>query len=874
MKKISSLLFVVLALTVFAIEDPFFRLNSNLPLIRYKAQVALTPLSVLHFTFAPQSEAMDVEVYDFWSNLIWQGEIAAGADSLELAPLPPGYYVLSGRCGKRIFQSSFVVVSEEQPVSFNSPFGVGTHMGQGYEEDTVTLTRAAGFSWFRDEASWGYVEQQAGKLDFSRTLAARLKRAAGNMNWLSILLYGNKNYDKGSAPFSEEGFTAWRRYVRESIRNYPEVQLFECWNEFNAGAKMHGITEPSPANYLKLLQSTWEEMKAVRPNAELIGGATATLPMEWIEELFKLGGLKYMDYFSVHPYRWGKWNLPPETLFDDLLKVQKLLRQYAPGEEIPLIVDEVGWPVDLRYLISESRQAAYLVRTYTNLQRVNTAKIFWYEFMNHRADGETFSISRLSRNGWFLPRPSYAAAAVMTRELSSGYLGPRSCPAPALATQYRGDRLCLWNREQKPAAFELSTAENLTVTDVMGGVAELSPVDGKIVLILGEYPVYIRGKVDKIIRSSTFELQPDSLKVSEKVGTKFTFHAPADTRISIGSREFKPGLFEITGSSLPDTRNIRAELRRNGKLNGLAVLSVDLVPQFEITMARVLENGTLQATMTNLAPELRESITAISISIDGTPRQTVLPLPYAIPAEKQLELNLMQIQPTPYQLHQLDLTIEFAKHPVLTFRTKVGYNPCYYRKEFKPDGTLEQWSNQPAIELSSIGKMICLVPELRQRLEKLDGRVWISWNEENFLLAAEIFDSIHIQKFPVWQGDSLQFALACVTPPDAATTVRADAAFNNQGLCWIFPFGPLGFDDHSLRKYSRINIKRQGNRSIYELQLPWKYIRFINPKDGLFRFSMLVNNSDEGRRMGYREWGGGLGDTRGTRYYPICEFKR
>ena len=163
---------------------------------------------------------------------------------------------------------------------------------------------------------------------------------------------------------------------------------------------------------------------------------------------------------------------------------------------------------------------------------------------------------------------------------------------------------------------------------------------------------------------------------------------------------------------------------------------------------------------------------------------------------------------------------------------------------------------------------------LRQTLEKLDGKVWIAWNEENFLLAAEIFDSVHVQEFPVWQGDSLQFALARVTPPDAATTVRADAAFNNQGLCWIFPFGPLGFDDQSLRKYSRINIKRQGNRSVYELQLPWKYIRFINPKDGLFRFSMLVNNSDEGRRMGYREWGGGLGDTRGTRYYPICEFKR
>lgn len=124
---------------------------------------------------------------------------------------------------------------------------------------------------------------------------------------------------------------------------------------------------------------------------------------------------------------------------------------------------------------------------------------------------------------------------------------------------------------------------------------------------------------------------------------------------------------------------------------------------------------------------------------------------------------------------------------------------------------------------------------------------------------AEIKDTVHVQKYPVWQGDSLQFALAYAAPPDANTTVKADAAFNDRGHSWIFPSGPLGFDRQSLQKFSRICMTRQGERSVYELQLPWKYIRFVKPADRVFRFSMLANNNDDGRPdglpgMGRRPW--------------------
>ncbi len=874
MKQCLLLLIVGLVSAMSASEEPFFRLASNLPVKGYKAQIVTTETPSMQFSFAAQPEAMTCEVSDFWSNKVWEGSIIAGEKILNLTMLPPGYYQLAARCGDQQYRSSFVVVDQNMPeVSFDSPFGIGTHIGQGWSDQITVLLRAAGFSWFRDEAGWGYVEQKAGELDFSPIITARLKRAAGRMHWLSVLSYGNKHYDKGSAPFSEAGYAAWRRYVRESVKAYPEVQFFECWNEYNAGFNMYGITEPTPANYVKLLKITYEEIKATRPEAVVIGGSTAVLPMEWIEELFKLGGLQYMDVFSVHPYRWGQWTKVPETLYHDMVQVRELIGRYANGREIPVIADELSWPVDLRYRISESRQAAYFVRAYTNLQRAGVAKTFWYNFMATAREGY-FAIGGLSKNERYLPRPAYAAAAVMTRELDSGYAGPFPCPEPGIAMQYRGDRLCLWTQEQKPTAFELFTDASLTVTDFMGGVAELTPVDGKVVLILGEYPVYIRGKVEKIGKSTLMDLQPESLTVSEKSAMNFTFTAPADTVLQLDKREFAPGRFAVTGSSLPDMRNIRGELWRGGKRNGLAVMSIEMTPQLETAMVRVLENGTLRLSLNNLNPELRESITELEISLDGQAKRTTLSLPYEMPSVKLAEIDLLHLDTTPYKLHQLELKVSFANHPPLAFSGRVGYSPCYYRSDVKLDGSLDKWRDQPSIDLAAFGRMACLTPDLRETLQKFGGKVWIAWNEENFYLIAAIDDPVHVQKFPVWQGDSLQFGVAFATPPDANTTVKFESAFNDRGQGWIFPSGPLGFDQQNLQKYSRLRMTRTENQSVYELMMPWKYIRFVKPSDGMFRFSILANNNDDGRRMGYLEWGGGIGDTKGTLFFPVCEFKR
>jgi hypothetical protein len=76
-----------------------------------------------------------------------------------------------------------------------------------------------------------------------------------------------------------------------------------------------------------LLKATHEKVRRNRSGYELVGCSATTLPFEWLEQLFVLGGLDYMDVVSVHPYRWGEWQKPPETLYPDLLRLRQLLRR-------------------------------------------------------------------------------------------------------------------------------------------------------------------------------------------------------------------------------------------------------------------------------------------------------------------------------------------------------------------------------------------------------------------------------------------------------------------------------------------------------------------------------------------------------------------
>lgn len=81
-------------------------------------------------------------------------------------------------------------------------------------------------------------------------------------------------------------------------------------------------------------------VKAADPKVTVVGASSFKVPLDWFEELFRLGGLKHMDAVSIHPYRAPG---APEGVALDIDGLKRLMRQYNHGRELPIWITEQGW---------------------------------------------------------------------------------------------------------------------------------------------------------------------------------------------------------------------------------------------------------------------------------------------------------------------------------------------------------------------------------------------------------------------------------------------------------------------------------------------------------------------------------------------------
>jgi hypothetical protein len=70
-------------------------------------------------------------------------------------------------------------------------------------------------------------------------------------------------------------------------------------------------------------------------------GGTASVPFEFIDEVYKLGGAKWFDILSIHPYSAPR---RPEGLMDARIeKLHHIMAKYGDGKK-SVWITEVGWP--------------------------------------------------------------------------------------------------------------------------------------------------------------------------------------------------------------------------------------------------------------------------------------------------------------------------------------------------------------------------------------------------------------------------------------------------------------------------------------------------------------------------------------------------
>ena len=273
-------------------------------------------------------------------------------------------------------------------LAFAAPTAAGNGIFVGAAEDDarttdpvhahakMTLARLAGFDAIRMTSTWtpGRSAPGEGELETLRTAAT-----AARLNGIRLIVsvYHRSQRTTPRTPVARAQFAS---YVAAIAREAPGVSDFIIGNEPNLNLfwmpqfNRNG-SSASPAAYLKLLAASYDALKAVSPDVNVIGGSLSPRgqdkprskrqthsPTRFIERL----GEAYrqsrrtrpvMDAFAFHPYLIPS-RLPPTFRFanpknttialSDYPKLAKLLARAfdgtaQPGSTLPIVYDEFGY---------------------------------------------------------------------------------------------------------------------------------------------------------------------------------------------------------------------------------------------------------------------------------------------------------------------------------------------------------------------------------------------------------------------------------------------------------------------------------------------------------------------------------------------------
>lgn len=846
-----------------------------------------------------RGDTVSWSVRDFWGKEVAHGTAPGGEVTIGGLVDRVGYYQLQITAeldGAQIatettdlaLLSPFDVTEVE-----DSPFGTVPHALREDNFDKMALIAKMGAKNVREAATWGSIEQDPGEYTFDRYDGLRQAQIANGLNWLPVASYTNPFYDGNATPYTDEGRAGYGNFAAAVADHYrDQVEWIEIYNEFNI--KVFGARGGSPANgqadyYFPLLKASYERIKAANPDITVVGGATSSVPLDWLEELFALGGLEYMDAISVHPYIFPG---EPEEGAELIAGLASLIREYNDGELIPIWITEQGYPTNKHAEgVSEPEQAENLVRSYVTMFSAGVDRFFWYNFMNKglnqtNREHEYGIIRRFSDpRGPYVPKPAYVGYATMARQLTGATYDRAEDLADGLQSHVfdadDGELRVIWSTAS-PTTVTVKTEQPVTVTDLMGVSKTYHPHAGRVNLSVSEQPIYLSGSDVQVAAGERFDLTGADVVVGEPVELTLTVDNAATPRVPV------VGSFEIGGTSVPvsvrpgeresipvtlpaeqvtGARAFAGDLVIDGASVARLSAQIKVTEPAEITAKHVLRDGedALEVTVTNLADSPLD-VTGLDWTVG--PAGGTVDLPVLAAGEVWTDdIALGALEPGEYER---ELTLSTTGHDdvVVTGDVEIintAELTPFAQQTVTVDGILDDLAAVPEFDLvedgAVRGRWTTGVDEWGYGgPDDLSGKVWPTWDEENLYLSAAITDNTFHNRNPgptLWMGDSIQFTMSAGTAgeerplhyydlvlggtPEAPKVYRRISAGEPTGLV-------TGAD---------VEIRRdeEANQTIYELALPWTEITPVTSTDGVMGLSLTVQDNDGLDRKGWIQWG-------------------
>ena len=270
----------------------------------------------------------------------------------------------------------------------------------------LDLSKEMGIKILRRDFLWDQIEPQIGVTSPTYVEIYRnfVKEAYGRgMSIIAIIAYSNPLASSAGKKCLEQGekssdLTAgcisyppdnpevFGDYSAKVAELFPEIQLFEIWNEPNLTFRFFRSDE---RKYYEMLKSAYLKINAKRrsmgserkPLISFGGLAMAYLPtargafVRWDEFLENVLSVtkseRYFDAMSFHPYispppLGYPPSLPPEEEKKTLASLENMTKSLMDllsfyGIKVPLWITEIGWPT---VSVTEDNQRDWLVRSY------------------------------------------------------------------------------------------------------------------------------------------------------------------------------------------------------------------------------------------------------------------------------------------------------------------------------------------------------------------------------------------------------------------------------------------------------------------------------------------------------------------------------
>ena len=296
---------------------------------------------------------------------------------------------------------------------------------------SLELVREMGASTIVQFFPWVYAEPAKGEYKWG--IADRIIRHA-RLQGLRVIarlgLVPAWARANGSTDFAtlnslpESSFPYFADYAAAFAARYAaEVEHIIIWNEPNLSFEW-GYRQVDPAAYTRLLQKSFERVKAVNPGAIILAGALApTLEpagsaagmndLDFLNDMYRNGAGAYFDALAIHTY--GFRDSPSADPAADRLNFRRaeLLREImiAHGDtEKPAYITESGWNDHPRWTgaVRPSQRAAYTVQAFEyvedNWDWIENLCIWAFRYP---ADTLTYPDNYTLVNADFLRKPIY-----------------------------------------------------------------------------------------------------------------------------------------------------------------------------------------------------------------------------------------------------------------------------------------------------------------------------------------------------------------------------------------------------------------------------------------------------------------------------------